>query len=781
MDVPGWQLELGRPAWLLGLLVVPLLWYSSRRSLAGFGPRRRWVSLLVRSVLVADLVLVLAGLRLIYPFGDRFVLVAIDRSASIGPQAKRAMSAYLDEAIPDPATKVLHLPFAGRWAVTADRRAAVDSDFETPFRAAYTEFGPGLYFDAPGAARGLCPGMKDLRQTIYAACCLMPHDFVPTVVLFSDGSHTVGDPLHAAREASKKRIPISTVPLDPDPEVAVTEIRLPREASEAEPFSAEAVLHSDHDDEGAVELICSSKPAVEKRVRVVRGENRVELKALAAGSGKTTVSATIRGFHDRFAENNSVVGSMLVTPRARVLLVAAEPKAADAVASALQEAHIPVERRGLKDIPATPAQWEGVALTILSNVPAEAMTPAQMVTLRDYVRDSGGLIVIGGDRSFTPGGYHKTPLEHALPVISTARPAKRPSVALVLVVDRSQSMGTGGAIELAKEAMRRAVETLAPEDQIGALAFDEASQWLSPIQRLTDKAQVLRDIKTLTAGGRTDMGPAIDKAYLALREASAQRKHIIVLTDGISHPADFEGLARQIADSGITLSTVALGKEPSRPLLETLARIGKGHFYACDNPADIPTIFERDTTRALAPGIREGATPVRVRCAVPLLAGLDFSHAPALSGYVETVAKPASETILVSEAGDPLLARWRFGSGTAIAFTSDAGDRWAAAWLSWPSFRPFWVQLARFAMRPVDTTPRVFQAEYPQEFRVRPANRDLLRQIADVTGGTFDPPPSSLLAPDGRTVPRTLPLGYFLLAAAAVIFTLDVAVRRWPL
>ena len=388
-------------------------------------------------------------------------------------------------------------------------------------------------------------------------------------------------------------------------------------------------------------------------------------------------------------------------------------------------------------------------------------------------------IVIGGDRAFTPGGYHKTPLEDALPVISTTtRKAERPGVALVLVVDRSQSMETGGAIELAKEAMRRAVEMLGPEDQVGVLAFDEATQWLSPIHRLTDKARVLRDIKTLTAGGRTDMGPAIDKAYLALREAFAHRKHMIVLTDGISHPADFEGLVGQIADSGITLSTVALGKEASRPLLITLARIGNGHFYACDNPADIPTIFERETTRAIAPGIREGATRVKVLRPAPFLAGVDLSHAPMLSGYVETAAKPESETILASESGDPLLAWRRFGSGTAIAFTSDAQDRWAAAWLSWPGFKPFWVQLARFAMRPVDTTPRVFWAEYPEEFRMRPANRDLLRETAEITGGTFDPPPSSLLAPDGRTVPRTLPLGYFLLAAAAVIFTLDVAVRR---
>ena len=153
---------------------------------------------------------------------------------------------------------------------------------------------------------------------------------------------------------------------------------------------------------------------------------------------------------------------------------------------------------------------------------------------------------------------------------------------------------------------------------------------------------------------------------------------------------------------------------------------------------------------------------------------------PGLSAYVETVAKPASEVILDSGPDDPrpLLAWWRFGRGTSIAFTSDGAGPWAAKWLAWPGLKPFWVQLARHAVRPVDGTPRTFDAAYAKEFHMRPADRDLLRKIAEVSGGRFDPPPRGILLPDGRTVPRTMPLGYYLLAAAAMILVLDVAVRR---
>jgi hypothetical protein len=64
-----------------------------------------------------------------------------------------------------------------------------------------------------------------------------------------------------------------------------------------------------------------------------------------------------------------------------------------------------------------------------------------------------------------------------------------------------------------------------------------------------------------------------------------------------------------------------------------------------------------------------------------------------------TRPKPTSEFILASEAGDPVLVWWRYGLGMTVAFTSDANSRWAAEWLTWPSFGPFWAQVVRHAMR----------------------------------------------------------------------------------
>ena len=49
-----------------------------------------------------------------------------------------------------------------------------------------------------------------------------------------------------------------------------------------------------------------------------------------------------------------------------------------------------------------------------------------------------------------------------------------------------------------------------------------------------------------------------------------------------------------------------------------------------------------------------------------------------------------------------MLAHWTYGLGRSVAFTSDAGRRWAKAWPDWQSYAAFWSQVIRWSMRPAD-------------------------------------------------------------------------------
>src|SRR5688572_1565610 len=245
-------------------------------------------------------------------------------------------------------------------------------------------------------------------------------------------------------------------------------------------------------------------------------------------------------------------------------------------------------------------------LLIVSNVPATALSQRQMEVARTYVQDlGGGLMMLGGEQSFGLGGYYKTELEEILPVRSDFEKEKeKPSLGMVLVIDKSGSM-SGEKIEMAKSAARSAVELLSNQDKIGVIAFDGATYVVSDMQSAGNKGRVSDDISRIDAGGGTVMYPAMEQAYEILQATTAKLKHVIILTDGISSPGDFPGLAQQMISERITVSTVAVGTDSDTQLLQDIANVGQGRFYATDDPASVPQIFAKETVTASKSAIDE--------------------------------------------------------------------------------------------------------------------------------------------------------------------------------
>ncbi len=626
-----------------------------------------------------------AGLKISRETPRQFVVLAVDQSRSVAADAAKIVQPFLDAATGQGrGGRAVSLPFAAEPGQLA------------------TQLSPPTDKNAPGT---------DLAAAITAARAAIPAGYVPQIVLFSDGNQTAGDALAAARAAG---VPISTVPLPgPEHEVYVAGVAAPVAVRQGEPFDVDVAIQSTHDDSCTVELrsgslgIDGATPArsaseggvtedpsvVHPRSRVGlvsplgqqqahvhrgsihRGENHVRFPVTAAEGPAMTLSVRISGCQDTLAENNQGGAVVLVGRMPRVLLVESRPGAAAHLAEALGQEHVEVKVCLPEEIPRQAEALDRYDLVILSNIPATALPAERMESIGRYVGDfGGGLIVAGGDESFTPGGYRGTPLEDILPVRSEAKKNKpKPTLAMVLVLDCSGSM-EGKSITLAKQAAGGAVKMLGPRDQVGVLAFEDKNWWVSPLHVCNDKDDILRRIDTIAAGGETDMYPALDKAYLALRESFADLKHIIVLTDGVSSPGDFGGLVKKIAADGITLSTVAVGEEAAGPLLKELAAEAKGHYYYAVDLARVPQIFALETSIAGKLGITEEPFFPQVVGAAPVLAGLDLEHAPTLLGYVETEPKPQSEVLLASKSGDPLLVCGRYGRGRTVAFTSDVRE-----------------------------------------------------------------------------------------------------------
>ena len=164
--------------------------------------------------------------------------------------------------------------------------------------------------------------------------------------------------------------------------------------------------------------------------------------------------------------------------------------------------------------------------------------PGLARALRGFVHDQGGGLLVSGDLSgWGGGGYEKTALGPLLPLEHDPGERKQEAtLALALVIDRSGSM-SGPKMELTKQAARGAAQLLQPPDLIAVITFDSQAQTAVRLQPAANRQRVSSGIAAIRSGGGTNVLPGLREALDQLLNASARRKHVIVLSDGQS-PAD---------------------------------------------------------------------------------------------------------------------------------------------------------------------------------------------------------------------------------------------------
>lgn len=834
-------MEFHRPLCLFLLLVLPLIWWLSQRSLAPLQGRRRLAACLVRLLVCTLVILALAEPRWRGTTRQQQVILMVDQSLSVGDAALKEAESFAGKADFGSASTAW-VSFAGQTRIWPDREALQGGDENLLVR-----------------------DETRLDRALALASASFDAGVVKTLVLFSDGVSTGHPP--DAKALADLGIRLHTVPVTPEakPEVLVREVLAPASVREEEPLAIESVIQSSSPGSATVDLFRNGVRIASRPLDLRKGANLIRFDDRAEKEKLLYYEVGVRSAEDTIAENNQTGVAVISEGVSRVMLLTDRPDSARYLEWALRQEGIELSVRPMQAAPTQMSDLQNFDVVIMDNIPASSLSRSQMDIIHSYVSDfGGGLLMLGGDQAYGLGGYFRTPIEDVLPVsCDFQKEEEAPSLALVLVIDRSGSM-SGENIELAKAAAKASVDLLSRRDYVSVIAFDNEVYPVVPLQSVQNAASISGEIAAITAAGGTNMAPAMEEALRQLMTSTAKLKHVILLTDGMSQEGPFYELSAEMARNGITISTVGMGQGADGNLLSQIAEWGGGRYYEAVDPSTVPQIFTKETMTASKSAIQEFpflAKPVR---AVDFLEGVNWESVPFLLGYVRTKLKPTAETWLVTERGDPLLTTWRYGLGTTAAFTSDARNRWAVEWLRWPGFGKFWGQLLRRLSRPtslglsevqlqesagqavltvdvLDTDqgfpaqaevsarisnpsgeaetvvlhkklPGRWQAEFPvsergvysgqiqvkdgetlldtrfftlsrgfsREYLMEPTDTEGLTALAAQTGGSFSPDPTTVFKDDTRSAVREHPLWPWLALAALILFVLDVAARRWP-
>jgi uncharacterized membrane protein len=719
--------------WMLVLLVLlPISWWIGARSLAGLGPVRRVLALVLRSLVLLLVIAALAGVQWIWTSDRQTVIFLLDQSDSI-PLAKRQLML--------------------RYAIESVKKFRRTSNNRND-RAGLIVFGREASIEIPPLDENLPPlsqpesnfGKTDatnIEGALKLAAASFLEDSARRIVILTDGNQTLGSAEAAAKRLAETGVGIDVVPvrLDSSTEVLVEKIDIPGYVRQGQTVEARVVINrfqepgsEPKDIDGRlrvlrrignqIETLVDSPYTLDRDINVVPIPHRIDETAGYTYEAEFTTSDRDQ---DTISQNNRATAFTYARGRGRVMLIedANNPGNYDALVEALRRNDIDVDVRTTAVLFSSLVELQTYDSVILAGVPRSSgedmtqivsITEDQIEMLVQSVQQFGmGLLMLGGPEAFGAGGWTNTKLETAMPVNFAIKNTKVEAVGALAMVMHASEMAEGNYWQ--KMVGKAALEALGPQDYCGVIQYDmQGDKWLwgSQSQGLSkvgeNRSMMKSRIARMVPGDMPDFDSSLKLAIASLKKVSASVKHMIIISDGDPTPAS-NGVLNDFANNKIKISTVAVGAHGvvGTAELKRISKVTGGNYYEVTNAGALPKIFMREARRVARPLVYEpegGVVPVTQLPGHEIMSGIN-GQLPNIRGFVLTERKdsPLVEVPLLSpKPNEPdtasLLATWTYGLGRTAVFTTDAGKRWATEWVGSPYYDQFFSQLVRWTMRP---------------------------------------------------------------------------------
>jgi Mg-chelatase subunit ChlD len=673
-----------QPIWLLLLIPLAAAWLAwplPNRALKVF-----------RAVIFILTVLALAQFAIKLPDRAGKVIVVADRSESM-PQDSAAAETEI--------ISLLHKSMGPRdelGVVSFGREAVVE---QAPERG---EFG--------GFAAEVGADHSSLNDAIESALALIPPDGGGRILVLSDGKWTGKDPAAAAARAAGRGMAVDyrliTRPQIND--VAIQSFLTPQSVLPGQAFVLSAWVQSPTDQEIQYQLRRGATIISSGTKKFSAGLSRLMFRDRATTAGVNEYTVSISGAKDDpIPENNSARALVGVEGSKPMLLVSSAGENSGLVKL--------LRGGGVEVIGKTPeqCQWSLEELAqfsavLIENVSAGQIGMGGMDTLASWVETTGsGLAMTGGQKSYGPGGYFKSPLERVLPIsMEMRREHRKLSVAVVVALDRSGSMSMpagGGRIkmDLADLGTVSVLDLLSPMDEIGVFAVDTSAHEIVPLDTVEKNLSYRSQILGIgSQGGGIYIYEALVASARMIQNAKAQTKHIILFSDAADaeQSAHYEEIVGKLRDANVTVSVVGLGTEHDcdANMLKDLARRGGGECYFSNDPDEIPRIFAQDTFTIARSTFVDEPTPLQITAGYSLLGSQPASAPPTLGGYNLCYIRPQANLAAVTsnEYKAPVVASWNAGNGRVLCFMGEADGKFSGEFAKWNQAGEFYATLARW-------------------------------------------------------------------------------------
>ncbi len=174
-----------------------------------------------------------------------------------------------------------------------------------------------------------------------------------------------------------------------------------------------------------------------------------------------------------------------------------------------------------------------------------------------------------------------------------------PASNLVFLLDVSGSMNSPNKLSLLKKSFRLLVNQLRESDRVSIVVYAGAAGLILSPTSGSKKAEILRGLDQLQAGGSTAGGAGIQLAYKMAKENFIKNgnNRVILATDGdfnigISSDGDLVRMIEEKRNQGVFLTVLGFGMGNYKDSkMEKLADKGNGNYAYIDNILEAKKVF----------------------------------------------------------------------------------------------------------------------------------------------------------------------------------------------